>query len=85
MRRRFEAGRVVDLELVAAAQVDAAVRLLGHAELEVQLEVVEFLDGHEVGAAVRILQGAVDRAPLIFTSSYRLPPVERLAVEERDR
>ena len=54
-RRRFAARR--------APKVDAAVRLFRHAELQVQLEVVKFLDRHEVGAAVRVLQDAADGAP----------------------
>src|SRR3954471_21518520 len=56
---------VLDLNFVAAAQIDAAVALLGVTELDVELEVAEGAVGDEIAARSGAAQHAVDDAPLI--------------------
>src|SRR5712691_8901456 len=51
--------RVLDLRLVAAPQIDAAVAVLGIAELEVQLEVAKHRVAHEIATALRIGEHAI--------------------------
>src|SRR4029079_10267748 len=80
MRRGLQAGAVVDLQLVAAPEIHAAVGVLGDAKLEVSLEVVELPIRREVGTSFRVLQDARHRAPLVVATPDRVPAVERLAV-----
>src|SRR3954462_3684100 len=56
---------VLDLNFVAAAEIDAAVALLGVAELDVELEIAEGAVGDEIAPGPRTAQHAVDDAPLI--------------------
>jgi hypothetical protein len=75
---------VEDLDLVAAAQVDAAVALRVDVELDVQLQVLEALLAHEVGVVLRLdhHELAVPGRPSRSSSAVaELPAGERLAVE----
>ena len=73
---------VGDLDLVAPAQVNAAVAIRLQAVLEVQLEVPEVLVAHEVAGATGGDEAAVADDPAQIAASARMPAAERLAVEQ---
>ena len=84
---------VGDLDLVDAAQVDAAVFVLGNVHFELQVEVLELGHGAEIAvgdvAAVLGLNGLVDEDPVLDGPAVLLvridqfPAVQVRAVEER--
>src|SRR5204863_6976267 len=76
---------VENLDFIAAAQADAAVRVLDNAELDVRGEVPELLVGNDVGGRRRVLQNAVLHAPLhLGVGHERVPAAEVFAVEKLD-
>src|SRR5262249_11416476 len=60
---QFHSEIVLDLDLIASAQVDAAVAALWVAEHSVQFEVGEFPLRHQVASGNRVVEDAAFRAP----------------------
>ena len=76
---------VEDLDLVAAAQADAAIGILDDPEIHVQFEIPELLLGDDVGGGRGVAQNAVLDGPLHFGIGHeRLPSGDIFTVEERD-
>ena len=87
VERHLRVRVVEDLDLVPAAQVDAAVRLRVDVELDVQLHVPERAVADEVGVVLRLDDGelAVDDGPSVLRLRIAEAPArERLSVEQHD-
>src|SRR5204863_6903625 len=82
--RRLAPGRILDLRLIAPAQIHAAVAARRIAKLEVQLEVAVGPVRHEIAAALRIGQHGGHGIPLVRTA-YGMPAGEVRPIEELDR
>src|SRR5262249_20592924 len=77
---------VEDLNLVAAAQADPAVRMFDNPEIDVQFEVPELLLGDKVGRGRRVAEHAVLDCPLHFDVGVQpLPSGSVLAIKKIDR
>src|SRR5688572_5551424 len=95
MRIERLAERIVNLHFVDAAQIDAAVAARGHADLELQVEVFEFLLGAKIRKTLPRLTGNVGRRPICQHTIFHrpavlaavlddFPPREITAVEQRN-
>src|ERR1035437_7048623 len=74
---------VLHLDFVAAAQIDAAIAVIGAVEFDVQFEIVELARGFQVGALGFVDQLAVLHRPVIGQSRVGgFPSGEILAVED---
>src|SRR5689334_18699359 len=83
MALRFHPEVVFDLDLVAAAEVDAAVALLDHLEFDMQLEVGELLLGDNVSPVRRVFHNRVDYSPRIGLALVSDSPARQIAPVEQ--
>src|SRR5262249_54762379 len=86
MALRFFSEVVLNLNLVTASQIDAAVTLVSHLELEVQLEVGGLLLGDYVRAVRCVLHYAIHDAPRpLFLHVADFPSGQIASAEKRYR
>src|SRR5437868_6445588 len=72
---------ILDLDFVAAAQIDSAVAAGGITEFDVKLEIAEGTHGTKVDTGTRAGEHAVAHEPLVGRP-HRLPAVEIVGIEQ---
>ena len=77
---RLQTIVVLDLDLVAAVQIDAAIAPRRIAELDVKLEVAERLSGLDICTGMWAAQHAVGQLPLIRLAGHRAPSAQVVRV-----
>src|SRR3990172_2621458 len=75
---------VLDLDLVSAAEIDAAVASLRHHDLDVELEVLECRFGHEVRSRILVHERPVFHFPAVRLRSVPREPALQPAFRFRD-